>query len=197
MTLLEGECETCGCVTGTAAGPPEYCGNCGATMGGDDTSITSHLSNEAIEYATSYIGEDVQMGAMAVPPVPRKRVEEVVEDYDGCPDDTFNNPLAGHLYDLTDLTLAINHAGDPMLDSSVEDDDDPYNVERDSVAEIKIARGALFSAFNRELAACARRLGIDPDEHEDLVNAIRAEVGYEVDVSVDEDWDTVDDIEDE
>lgn len=150
--------------------------------------IESHLSDRAVEYAVNYIGEDVQMGAMAVPPVPRKRVEEVVEDYDGCPDDTFNNPLAGHLYDLTDLTLAINHAGDPMLDSSVEEDEEPYNVERESVAEIKIARGALFSAFNRELAACARRVGLDPDEHEDLVNAIREEVGYSVDVSMSEDW---------
>jgi len=156
--------------------------------------IESHLSDRAAEYAANYIGEDVQMGAMAVPPIPRDRVKEVVEDYDGCPDETFNNPLAGHLYDLTDLSLAINHAGDPMLDGSVEEDEEPYNVERDSVAEIKIARGALFSSFNRELAACARRIGLDPDEHEDLVNAIRAELDYEVDVSVDEDWDTADSV---
>lgn len=154
--------------------------------------IESHLSDRAVEYASDYIGEDVQMAAMAVPPVPRKRVEEVVEDYEDGPDDTFNNPLKGHLYDLTDLTLAINHSGDPMLDGSVEEDEEPYNVERESVAEIKIARGALFSAFNRELAACARRLGIDPDEHEDLVSAIREEVGYEVDVSMTEDWNTAD-----
>ena len=154
--------------------------------------IESHLSDRAAEYAANYIGEDVQMGAMAVPPIPRDRVKEVVEDYDGCPDETFNNPLAGHLYDLTDISLAINHAGDPMLDGSVEEDEEPYNVERDSVAEIKIARGALFSSFNRELAACARRIGIDPDEDDDLVNAIRAELDYEVDVSVDEDWDTAD-----
>jgi len=190
MTLLECNCDNCGCTTGTDGEPPEYCGNCGLRLGDDDVNVvTQHLSDRAVEYAADYIGEDVQMGAMAVPPVPRKRVEEVVEDYDDSPDDAFNNPLAGHLYDLTDLTLAINHAGDPMLDSSVEEDEEPYNVERDSVAEIKIARGALFSAFNRELAACARRIGLDPDEHEDLVNAIREELGYNVDVSVDEDWD--------
>lgn len=150
--------------------------------------VESHLSDEAAEYAANYIGEDVQMGAIAVPPVPRDKVEDVVDEYEDGPDDDFNNPLKGHLFDLTDLTLAINHSGDPMLDSSVEDDEDPYCVERESVAEIKIARGALFSAFNRELAACARRLDIDPDEHDDLVNAIREEVGYSVDVSVDEDW---------
>lgn len=154
--------------------------------------VESHLSDDAVEYAEQHIGKDIQMGAIAVPPVPRDKVEEVVEAYDGAPDDSFNNPLKGHLYDLTDLTLAINHAGDPMLDSSVEEDEDPYCVEDETVAEIKIARGALFASFNRELAACARRLGLDPDEHDDLVRAIRDEVGYEVNVTMDEDWTDLD-----
>lgn len=149
--------------------------------------IESHLSDRAIEYADEHIGKDIQMGAVVVPPVPREKVEETVEG------DTFDNPLAGHLYDLTDLALAINHSGDPMLDHSVdaEGHDDRYNVAQDTLAEIKIARGALFSSFNRELAALAERLGIDSDQ-ENLVGAIREEVGYEVDVSVDEDWTELD-----
>lgn len=155
--------------------------------------VESHLSDDAAEYAEQHIGKDIQMGAVAVPPVPRDKVKEVVEQYEDVPDEQFNNPLTGHLYDLTDLTLAINHAGDPMLDSSVEEDEDPYCVTDETVAEVKIARGALFSSFNRELSACARRIGLDPDEHEDLVNAIREELGYSVDVDIDEEWSTVDD----
>jgi hypothetical protein len=154
--------------------------------------IESHLSDRAVEYAEAHIGEDIQMGAVVVPPVPRDKVKEVVQEYDGASDDTFDNPVAGHLYDLTDLSLAINHSGDPMLDHSVEDDEDKYNVTRETLAEIKVARGALFSAFNRELSALADRLGIDSDQ-EDLVSAIRDEVGYDVDTSVDEDWPEPDD----
>jgi len=151
----------------------------------------SHLSDNAIEYASDHIGKDIQMGALAVPPVPRDKVESVIEDYDGTSDTTFDNPVAGHLYDLTDLALAINHSGDPMLDHSVDEDEEKYNVSSDTLAEIKIARGALFSSFNRELAGLADRLGIDSDQA-DLVDAIRDEVGYDVDVSVDEDWDATD-----
>jgi len=146
-----------------------------------DSAIESHLSDRAIEYAETHIGKDIQMGAVVVPPVPRDKVSEYT-------DDEINNPIRGHLYDLTDIALAINHSGDTVLDHSVDEDEEPYDITDDSVAEIKIARGALFSAFNRELRACAERLDIDPDEHEDLVKAIRAELGYEVDVSVDEDW---------
>lgn len=150
----------------------------------DDT-IESHLSDRAIEYAEDHIGKDIQMGAVVVPPVPRDKVSEYTED-------DFDNPIRGHLYDLTDIALAINHSGDPTLDHSVEDDEEPYDITDESVAELKIARGALFSAFNRELRACAERLDIDPDEHEDLVRAIRDAVGYEVETEVDEDWSTAD-----
>lgn len=149
-----------------------------------DEGIESHLSDRAIEYAEEHIGKDVEIAAVAVPPVPRDKIEETVadDDYDDA------DAVRGHLYDLTDLTLAINHAGDPMLDHSVGDEE-PYYVERDTLAEIKVARGALLSAFNRELAALADRLGIDP-EQEDLVRAIRDEVEYSIDVTVDEDWET-------
>lgn len=162
----------------------------------DEFDIESHLTDRAVEYAEDHIGEDIQMGAVVVPPVPRDKVEETVQEYDGASDDTFDNPVAGHLYDLTDLALAINHSGDPMLDHSVdaESHDDRYNVTSETLAEIKIARGALFSAFNRELSALAERIGID-SEQEDMVGAIRDEVGYDVDVSVDEDWTDLEDAE--
>lgn len=195
MTLLECECTNCGCVTGTAGEPPEFCGNCGCQMGTEQDSIESHLSDRAVEYAEDHIGKDIQMAAIVVPPVPRDKVEETVEDYDGAPDGTFDNPVAGHLYDLTDISLAINHAGDPMLDHSVEDDEEPYDVTDETVAEIKVARGALMSCFNRELAALADRLELDTDQ-DDLVTAIREEVGYSVDVDLDYDSDSETDLDD-
>lgn len=158
----------------------------------DEFDIESHLSDRSIEYAESHIGKDIQVGAIVVPPVPRDKVEETLDDYDGVPDDadSIHHPIKGHLYDLTDLSLAINHAGDPMLDHSAgEEDDNKYNVTHDSLAEIKIARGALFAAYNRELAALADRLGLD-SEQDDLVRAIRGELGYSVDVSVSDNLDT-------
>lgn len=157
-----------------------------------DDVIESHLSDRAVEYADDHIGIDVQIAAVVVPPVPRDTVQEVVESYDG---DVSDDILRGHLYDLTDLSLAINHAGDPILDHSVIDDEEPYNVTDDTVAEIKIARGALISSFNRELAACAARLEIDT-EQDDLVRALRDELGYSVDVDISEDTVPLDDIED-
>lgn len=155
------------------------------------TDITEHLSDEAVQYAEEHIGVDLNMGAIVAPPIPRDKVADYTND-------DFNNRLRGHLYDLTDLALAINHSGDPVLDSSVEEDEEPYVVTDDTVSEVKVARGALISSYNRELAACAERLGLDPDD-DDLVTAIRDELGYEVghDVSVDEDeFKSVEEMED-
>lgn len=156
--------------------------------------IEEHLSDSAIQYAAEYIGDDVDMAAIAVPPVPRDRVEEVVRECDDIDEEPIDSDITGHLYDLTDIAVAINHSSDPMLDGGVGDDE-PYLVERESVAEIKIARGALFSAFNRELAACARRLGIDPETHDDLVAAIRDELDYTVAVSVEEEHVDISDVD--
>lgn len=148
--------------------------------------VESHLSDRAVEYAESHIGTDIQMGAVVVPPIPRDKVEDIVESYEDDPD-TFDNPLMGHLYDLTDIALAINHSGDPILDHSVEEDEEPYNVTDETVAEVKVARGALMSSFNRELAACAERLDLD-SEQADLVSAIRDELDYSVEYDVEQDW---------
>jgi hypothetical protein len=157
----------------------------------DDT-IETHLSDRAVEYADDHIGIDVQVAAIVVPPVPRDMVQEVVDSYSS---DVSDEMLRGHLYDLTDLSLAINHAGDPILDHSVVTDEEPYNVTDETVAEIKIARGALISSFNRELAACAERLGLDT-EQDDLVHAIRDELEYSVDVEMTEEVVPLDDVED-
>lgn len=148
--------------------------------------IEKYMSDSAVEYAENHIGEDVQVGAMAKPPIPREKVREYT-------DDEWDNPLRAHLYDLTDIALAINHSGDPMLDHSTEEHPEPYTITDESVSEIKIARGALFSVYNRELVACAKRLDIDPDEHEDLVRAIRDELGYSMNVEVDREYTELDD----
>lgn len=158
----------------------------------DEFDIESQVSDRAVEYAANHIGEDIEIGAVVVPPVPRDKIAQVIEDYDAVADDAdaLRHPVKGHLYDLTDLSLAINHIGDTMLDQSV-DGHGKYNVSRESLSEIKVARGALLSTYNRELRRMATTLDIDPTQ-DDLVNAIRTEVGYSVDVSVDEDWETDD-----
>jgi DNA-directed RNA polymerase subunit F len=67
-------------------------------------------------------------------------------------------------------------------------DEVSYNATRETVAEVKIAHGALISSFNRALRTCAKQLDIDPDTTENLVEAIRDEVGYTTEATVEEDW---------
>jgi len=143
--------------------------------------IEANLSDEAVEYAERHIGVDIQIGAVVVPPVPRDKVQEYADD-----------ELIGHLYSLTDLALAINHAGDTILDKSLEEDEPPYDITRDSVKEIKVAHGALISSYNRELLACADRMGVEV-EGDDYVRAIRDELGYDPTVDIEDNFDEVKD----
>lgn len=151
-------------------------------MGEKYHTVEANLSEEAAEYANEHIGVDIQIGAVVVPPIPRKRVDEYAD-----------GELMGHLYSLTDLSLAINHSGDTILDKSVDEDESPYEITRDSVKEIKIAHGALISSYNRELEACAERLDINTDETDDYVQAIRDELGYDPTVEIEDTYSEVKD----
>ena len=154
--------------------------------------VTEYLSEEAKSYAHDHIGVDIDIGAVVVPPVPRERVKETVKEYQDVDELGMQNDLLGHLYDLTDIALAVNHAGDPILNSAIEVDETRYTSSEQTREELKVAHGALISSFNRELRGVADRLTIEYDEDTDLVTAIRDELEYEVDVSIDEEWTELD-----
>jgi len=150
-------------------------------MGEDSNTIEDNLSDEAVEYAERHTGINIQIGSVVVPPIPRDNVQEYAD-----------GELIGHLYSLTDLALAINHAGDTILDRSFEEDEPLYDITRDSVKEIKVAHGALISSYNRELRACADRMGLEVED-DDYVQAIRDELGYNPTANIKDNFDEVKD----
>lgn len=139
--------------------------------------LDEYVTDRSVDYAEQRIGIDVQIGPIVQPPVPRDKVDSVVDDTQPA--------VRSHLYDLSDLALAINHVGDPTLDQGVYDDDISYTVADDTLAELKIVQGILVESFGREVEHLADRLGVDGD---DLVIAIRDELGYEISVSIEEEW---------
>lgn len=135
------------------------------------------LSNNAIEYVEEYVGEDVEITALVVPPIPREKMP----DYE----DQMEDDVKDHMYDLTDLALSINHTGDVIQSSGLSEK--TYASTEETVAEGKVAHGALLSCYNRELRAVANRIGIDDSSVEDYVQAIRNHFGYGRTISVEED----------
>jgi len=142
--------------------------------------LDEHISDMSVQYATERIGEDVEIGPIVQPPVPRDTVESIET----------TDAVRSHLYDISDIALAINHVGDPTLDQSVYADDRKYTIERDTVAELKITQGILVESYNREMEHLSDRLGVKYDA--DAMQRIRDALDYEIEVSVEEEWTDLD-----
>ena len=138
--------------------------------------LDEHVSDMSVQYASDRIGDDLEMGLLVEPPVPRDKVDSIET----------TDAVRSHLYDISDIVLAINHIGDPMLDQSVYSDDRKYTVDPDTLPELKIAQGILVESYNREIENLASRLGVEYDENS--IQHIRDELDYEIGVSVEEEW---------